>query len=337
MDGITRRSLLAGAGALGSSFLFSRGAHAAEITLKLGHDVPESHTIHKRVVEAVANISRESGGRIAVQVFSNSQLGSSVDMLSQVRSGALELQIVGAPLGNTLQIASINATAFAFPSTTKAYEAMDGELGDHVRKTVAAKLGIVPFDKTWDFGGFRQITTSSKPIQAPGDLQGMKLRVPVTPLYNSTFRALGASPVSINYAEVYSALQTGVADGQENPLALIEAGRFYEVQKYCSLSNHIWETATLVANAGAWEKIPADLQAILRKSFGEAAVQQRQDAAEMNSKLQESLAGKGLVFNSVDPKPFQAALSAAGYYTEWQRKFGDEAWALLERYSGKLA
>jgi tripartite ATP-independent transporter DctP family solute receptor len=311
-------------------------ARAAEFTLRLGNDVPETHSVHKRLVEAAGLIGTDTGGRVEIQVFPNSQLGSSVDMFSQVRSGALDMMTVGTPLGNTVQLASITGIAFAFPNLEQAWAAADGELGDHVRKVVSEQAGIVMFDQVWDFGGYRHTTTSTRPIVTPADFQGMKLRVPVTPLYNSTFRALGASPVSINYVEVYSALQTGVADGQENPLALIETGRFYEVQKYLSLTGHIWDAVTLVANPGSLSRLPADLQEIITARMNEAAKKQRQDSLDLNAQIQQSLADKGLIINEVEKEPFRQALKDAGYYTEWKGKYGEEAWALLEKYADKL-
>lgn len=336
MNKISRRTVVAGAGALLGASILPYRARAAEFNIRVGNDVPETHSVHKRLVEAAEQIGADTGGRVQIQVFPNSQLGSSVDMFSQVRSGALDMMTVGTPLGNTIPLASITGVAFAFPTLERAWEAANGELGDHVRKVVSEQAGIIMFDQVWDFGGYRHTTTSTKPIVAPEDFAGMKLRVPVTPLYNSTFRALGASPVSINYAEVYSALQTGVADGQENPLALIETGRFYEVQKYLSLTGHIWDAVTLVANPGTWSSLPADLQEIVSNRMNEAARNQRQDSLALNAEIQQTLANSGLTVNEVDKEPFRKALRDAGYYTEWKEKYGEEAWALLEKYADGL-
>src|SRR6185312_13338766 len=124
--------------------------------------------------------------------------------------------------------------------------ALDGKLGSYLRAQIN-KAGIVAMDKIWD-NGFRQITTSRKPIVQPADLQGLKIRVPVSALWISLFKSLGAAPTSINFAEVYSALQTHVVDGQENPPAIISAAKLYEVQKYCSLTNHMWDGWWLLVN-----------------------------------------------------------------------------------------
>ncbi|WP_435336195.1 TRAP transporter substrate-binding protein, partial [Klebsiella pneumoniae] len=110
-------------------------------------------------------------------------------------------------------------------------------------------------ERIWD-NGFRQITSSTRPIAGPADLQGFKIRVPVSPLWTSMFKALDSAPASINFAEVYSSLQTKIVDGQENPLAIISTAKLYEVQKYCSLTNHMWDGFWFLANRRAWERLP---------------------------------------------------------------------------------
>ena len=191
-------------------------------------------------------------------------------------------------------------------------------------------------DRIWD-NGFRQITSSSKPINTPDDLKGFKIRVPVSPLWTSMFKAFDAAPASINFAEVYSALQTKVVEGQENPLAIIQTAKLYEVQKYCSLTNHMWDGFWFLANKKAWEKLPPDLRAIVAKHINAAGVAERADVAALNATVQKDLASKGMTFNDTSADAFRAQLRKAGFYAEWKGKFGDEGWAILERSVGKLA
>ena len=223
---------------------------------------------------------------------------------------------------------------FAFKDTPQALGAMDGELGALVRADVA-KRGLLAFEKIFD-SGFRQITTSTKPIKAPEDLAGLKIRVPPAALWTSMFRDFGASPTSINFSEVYSALQTKIADGQENPLSVIDTGKLYEVQKYCSVTNHMWDGFWLLANPRAFKRLPADMQTIVTREFTQAAMEERGDVAALNARLRGELSGKGLAFNDVDPNAFRQALRQAGFYTEWKGKFGDEAWKTLEASVGAL-
>jgi tripartite ATP-independent transporter DctP family solute receptor len=197
-------------------------------------------------------------------------------------------------------------------------------------------VNLVAFENIWD-NGYRQITSSSKPINGPDDLKGFKIRVPVSPLWTSMFKALDAAPASINFNEVYSALQTKVVEGQENPLAIIQTAKLYEVQKFCSLTNHMWDGFWFLANARSFNKLPKDLQEIVRRNFNAAAVKEREDVRALNDSLQADLAGKGMAFNKPDPEAFRAALRKAGFYAEWKGKYGDEPWKLLEKYTGALA
>jgi len=155
-------------------------------------------------------------------------------------------------------------------------------------------------------------------------------------MWTSLFRALGASPVSVNFSEVYAALQTRVAEGQENPLAIIETAKLYEVQKYLSMTNHMWDGFWFLANADAWSRLPPDLQAIVTKRVNEAGLAMRADVAKLNDELARTLAAQGMSIATPDTEPFRAQLRKAGFYAEWKRKFGDPAWALLERYAGTL-
>jgi tripartite ATP-independent transporter DctP family solute receptor len=328
----TGTSILAGAVA---APLVAR-AQSAQWTYKYANNLPDSHPMNVRAREMAAAIKDQTGGRFEMQIFPSSQLGSDTDTLSQLRSGGVEFfTLSGLILSTLVPAASINGLGFAFPSYDAVWRAMDGDLGAYVRAQIA-KSGLIAMEKIWD-NGFRQTTTSTKPIVTPDDFKGMKLRVPVSPLWTSMFKALDAAPTSINFNEVYSALQTKIVDGQENPLAIISTAKLYEVQKYCSLTNHMWDGFWFLANQRAWQALPEDVRGIVAKNINSAGLKEREDVAELNATLQKSLAAKGLVFNQPDPAPFRDKLRAAGFYSEWKTKYGDEAWGILEKSTGKLA
>jgi TRAP-type transport system periplasmic protein len=335
---MTRRRVLAGLTLLTSSTAAPRIARTqqAQWAYKYANNLPETHPMNLRAREMAAAIKQETNGRFDLQIFPGSQLGSDTDTLSQIRSGGVEFfTLSGLILSTLVPAASINGMGFAFPDYDTVWKAMDGDLGAYIRVQIA-KANLIAMDKIWD-NGFRQTTTSTKPVQAPDDFRGMKLRVPVSPLWTSMFKALDASPASINFNEVYSALQTKVVDGQENPLAIISTAKLYEVQKYCSLTNHMWDGFWFLANRRAWEALPDDVRGIVAKHINAAGLKERDDVAKLNATLQQDLAAKGLIFNRPDPAPFRDKLRAAGFYTEWKGKYGDEAWSLLERSVGKLA
>jgi tripartite ATP-independent transporter DctP family solute receptor len=321
-------------GGIGAPFV-ARAADA-EFTYKYANNLPDTHPLNVRAREMSAAVKAETGGRVDIQIFPSNQLGSDTDMLSQIRSGGVEFfTLSGLILATLVPAASINGIGFAFPDYETVWKAMDGDLGAYVRGEIG-KANLVVMDKIWD-NGFRQTTSSTKPINGPEDFKGFKIRVPVSPLWTSMFKAFDASPASINFSEVYSALQTKVVEGQENPLALISTAKLYEVQKYCSLTNHMWDGFWFLANKRAWERLPEDLRAIVAKNINAAAMKEREDTAKLNATVREELAGKGLIFNQPVVAPFRDKLRQAGFYAEWKGKYGDQAWALLEKAVGSLA
>ena len=310
-------------------------ARGQALKYKVGTDLPVTHSVNVRLKEAIDAIGKETQGKVELSLFPNNQLGSDTDMMSQVRAGALEFATFpGTVMSTLIPVTSVTGVGFAFSGYDKVWAAMDGDVGNHIRKAIE-KINLQPFESTWD-NGFRQITTSTKPIKAPEDLKNVKLRVPVVPLWVSMFKALGAAPVSLPLSEAYQALQTKVADGQENPLALIDTAKFYEVQKFCSLTNHAWDGFWFVASGKIWKSVPADVQQIMQKHINAAAKKQRDDIAKANVDLQKSLESKNLQFNKVDGAPFQAALKSANFYKQAKSQFGDEAWAMLQKYAGDI-
>ncbi|NMG45270.1 DctP family TRAP transporter solute-binding subunit [Aromatoleum toluvorans] len=342
MAHITRRQFLTAAAIVGAAAV-SRTALAqaaagksAEFKLKLGTDLPMTHSVNVRLQEAIDAIAADTGGRVAIQLFPNNQLGSDSDMMSQIRAGALELATFpGTVMSTLIPATSITGVGFAFNGYKEVWSAMDGEVGNHIRRAIE-KVNLVPFDTVWD-NGFRQITSSTRPIRTPEDLRNFKIRVPVVPLWVSMFKAIDAAPVSLPLSEAYQALQTKVADGQENPLALIDSAKFFEVQKYCSLTNHSWDGFWFIANARVWKSLPADVQQVMTKHINAAARKQREDIARANVDLQKTLEAKGLAFNQVDGTAFRQLLSKNGFYAQWREKFGAETWSLLQKYAGDIA
>lgn len=311
-------------------------AQGAEFSFKFANNLPDTHPLNTRAAEMAAAIKAETDGRVELQIFPNNQLGSDTDMLSQVRSGGIDFfTLSGLILSTLVPAASINGIGFAFPDYDTVWKAMDGDLGAHVRDEIR-KAGLEVMDMIWD-NGFRQTTSSTRPINTPEDFKGFKIRVPVSPLWVSLFKAFEAAPASINFSEVYSALQTKVVEGQENPLAIISTAKLYEVQKYCSLTNHMWDGFWFLANRHAWEVVPADLRALVSKHVNAAAVKEREDVAKLNAGLQQELTAKGLLFNQPSTALFREKLRSAGFYSEWRGKYGDQAWGLLEKATGKLS
>lgn len=330
---LARRSLLPGIAA--APFAIGRARAAARFSYKFASNVPLSHPLNQRMQQAADRIRSDSDGALEIRIFPSNQLGSDTELLTQLRAGAVEFfTLSGLILSTLAPAAAISGVGFAFPDYATVWQAMDGELGGFVRGEIA-QARLVVMDRIWD-NGFRHITTSTKPVRAPDDLKGFRMRVPVSPLWTSMFRAFGAAPVSINASEMYSALQTHIADGQENALSAIWTTRIYEVQKYLALTGHMWDGYWFLANARAWAVLPPDLRSLAARHIDAAALDQRADLEKLNTDLRGALEAKGMAFNTVDKTAFRDRLRDAGFYQDWRERFGAQPWALLERYAGTL-
>jgi TRAP-type transport system periplasmic protein len=332
---LSRRHVMMGAAGVSTATILHWPADAAEFNYKLGGSSPMEHPAMAHSQAAANKIKEQSNGRMEITMYPNSVLGGDTAMIAQVISGALEMYILPIDLlAPRNPVCGIPGVGFAFPDYDHVWAAMDGDLGDMLRGA-AEQIGLYCLDKGYDHG-FRQVTTRTKPINGPDDLRGFKIRLPVAPYLISLFRHLGASPTAINFNEVYSALQTGIVDGQENPLVLIDTAKLYEVQRYCSLTNHVWAGFHVSFSVPAWKKLPPDLQEIVRSNFSEAALAERQDFVKMTTSEQQNLAAKGLTFNAPDTAPFREVLAKNGFYPDMKKTAGDQAWTLLEKYVGPL-
>jgi TRAP-type C4-dicarboxylate transport system substrate-binding protein len=196
------------------------------------------------------------------------------------------------------------------------------------------KANLVGLPKIMDFG-FRHLTSTSKQIRTPADLENFKIRVPSGPLWTSLFKAFGAAPTTVQIAEVYSALRTGLIDGTDLPLLTMAEFKVPEVQKYVSLTRHMWDGPWMLANKGVWEKLPQPVTEVIVKHFNQAADDQREDVRKYDENFLAQSKNSGLTILEVDSQAFRAKLQATGFYAEWKQKFGAESWTVLEKYAGE--
>ena len=311
-------------------------AAGPEFAYKFATGQDPTHPVNIRLNEAFDRILAKTSGRLEIKLFPANQLGTETNVISQIRSGGLEFTILSASILATLvPVSGIANTAYAFNNYDDVWKAMDGTLGQYIQAQIA-KVGLVPNAKIWD-NGFRQCTSSTRDLRGPEDFAGFKIRVPPAPMLTSFFSAIGASPTPMNFAEVYTALQTRIIEGQENALSLIATTRLYEVQKFCALTGHSWDGYWPLANKGAWERLPTDLRELVTGELDRSGVDQRADVAERDRTLRGELTTKGLTFRDVDKTKFREVVAKTTYYKDWKTKYGDEAWGNLEAVSGKLS
>jgi TRAP-type C4-dicarboxylate transport system substrate-binding protein len=182
--------------------------------------------------------------------------------------------------------------------------------------------------------GMRQVAAMSRPITSPQDFAGMKIRVPLGQMMLDTFGAFGAQPVTTPANKIYESLQNGVVDAQENPLAILQGFKLYELVKYVSLTNHMWSGFNAMAHPATWNALPDDIKGVIERNVAKYVRQQRLDQGALNASLRDDFVQRGLVFNEVDQTAFRDKLP--GVYAIWKEKLGSKCWSLVEAEVGKL-
>ncbi len=336
---VSRRTLL-GASALGSAAVAApwvARAQSAEFTYKYANNLPVAHPMNQRAKEMADAIKAETNGRVEIQIFPSNQLGSDTDMLSQLRSGGIEFfTLSGLILSTLVPVASINGIGFAVPGLSVGVEG-DGRRPRPVRpqpdrqgqpRRHGEDLGQrVPPDDVLDQAdpgpgrpeGLQDPRAGLAALDV--DVQGVRPRRPPA----------STSPRSTPRCRPRS------STARRNPLAIIATAKLYEVQKFCSLTNHMWDGFWFLANRRAWERLPENLRTVVAKQVNAAGVKEREDVAQLNAGLQKELTDKGMVINQPKAEAFRDKLRSAGFYAEWKGKYGDEAWSILEKYTGKLS
>ena len=294
---------------------FSSNAFAVTLTLGHGASPGNPRTI---AAEAFAKmVSERTKGSVTIKIAGAEQLGNDVAMLTSLRIGALDLTAnsQGPAAGLVPEVAALGLP-FLFSDADAAHKVLSGPVGERLNKRFS-EVGIVVLD-WWD-NGIRHITNSKRPINMPADLKGLKIRTPADPMTVDIFQALGAATQQIAFGELYVALQQGVVDGQENPLANIASNKLYEVNKYVSLSGHKWESTPFLMSQVAVKKVkPAELE-IIKKAAKEAGALQRRLMAETDRKLlAEFKANPNIAVNQANRAEFQAA--TASVVEKWKAK-----------------
>jgi tripartite ATP-independent transporter DctP family solute receptor len=288
-------------------------AQAPMVKLTLGHGAAPSNPRHEAAVLFADRIKAKTNGRIEIQVAHSAQLGDDAAMVTAMRSGTLDMSAnsQGAVASVVPEFATLGLP-FLFPNVQKAWQVMDGPIGKELAKRAEAK-GMVVLG-LWD-NGIRQMSNSKRPIKAPADLKGLKMRTPPDAVTVDIMTALGADPQQIKFSELYVALQQGVVDGQENPLTNIASAKLYEVQKYISLTGHKYESAPFLMSKRAWERLTSADQKIFHEAAAEATTTQRRLNKEADDKLIAELKSKGVQIDNVDRKAFVDATKSV--YTKW--------------------
>src|SRR5262245_54915733 len=317
----TRRTLLAGAAAAGTTIIV-KPAQAADYSFKQYHNQAATGTLHRNLTAMWEAIRAETNGRVEATVYAeNNKLpGGDPDALKMLIAGEIQFfTLMGGIIGTVVPVAEAQQLPFAFKSAGEAHKAIDGPLGRYIGEEMAVK-GMHLFPVAGFDNGMRQVASIPRPITEPADFDGMKIRVPPGQMMLDTFGAFGAKPVTTSANKIYDALKNGQVDAQENPLAILEGFKLYELVKYVSLTNHMWSGFNQMAHLPTWKSLPEDIKGTIERNITKYVRAQRTDQIALNAELRNDFVRRGLIFNEVDQAAFRARLP--GVYATWKERFG---------------
>lgn len=278
-------------------------------TIKLAHVVAETQSTHIAARDVFKKyVEEKSAGKIKVEIYPNGQLGSDRQAIEAVQLGTIQMTIpAAAVLSGFEKKFQVFDLPYLFKSKEAAYKALDGELGKKLNQEVE-KIGLI--NMAYGENGFRHISNNKKPIEKPADLKGLKIRTMENPVHLATFKALGANPTPIAFGELYTALQQGTVDAQENPIPLVFTSKFYEVQKYYSLDGHVYAATVVLINKDFFSQLPADLQKVVREGAEKYRDEQRKISSQQDVEMLDALKKSGMMVNELTDAQKQVFIDA---------------------------
>lgn len=313
------------------TFSAAKAEDISERTIKIGIGLNEDHPQAQAVKKFGELVKQKSDGKIKVKLFAGGTLGNDVTMISSLQGGTLEMTVpdTSTLVGSAgLEPFGLINLPFLFAKAEQADALLDGPFGQQLLARLPEK-GLIGLG-FWE-NGFRQVTNSRRPINTAADFAGLKLRVIQNPLFIETFTSLGASAQPMPFPEVYTALEQGVVDGQENPLATILASKFYEVQDNTVISNHIYSVWALLMSKKFWDKLSPDEQKLITEAGKEATVAEREIIRAYSADALEQLKGQGMAVTTLpDTEVAKLREMTKPVWTKFTKQFGqDSADAML--------
>ncbi|RBW67959.1 TRAP transporter substrate-binding protein [Bacillus taeanensis] len=282
------------------------GAAGEAKTLQVGITLAEDSHYYKGLEHFADLVEEKTDGELTVEIFPNGSLGGERDMVESLQVGTLDMVLSSTgPLGGFAPEINVVDLPFLFESREHAYNVLDGEIGQNL---LANLEGQSLKGLAWWENGFRHVTNSKQPIEKPEDLQGLKIRTMENNVHMDSFKALGADPTPMSFTELFTAMQQGVVDGQENPIPIISTSRFYEVQDYLTLTGHFYSPAALLVSTQVFDGLTEEQQKALQEAAAEGAKYEREIVAEMEEEMIADLKEQGMqIVENVDKKAFQEA------------------------------
>ncbi|WP_080872035.1 TRAP transporter substrate-binding protein [Oceanobacillus timonensis] len=291
---------------------------------KMTHISDESHLWHRTAVKFADLVEEKTDGKVVIDIYPNSQLGSEVDNINSIRYGATDVTITGETLEVWTPNAIMLAMPYAFESQEHMRDVIEGDIGEKIEQDIKKDVGLTPL---FYMERAPRNLTSNYPISTPEDLQGFSMRVPNVPLFLDSWSSAGAQPQVISLSEVFTGLQQSVIDGQENPNDLIESNGFYEVQNYLNTTEHVRSWIYVVVGTEQMEALPEDQQEAVNEAAAEAEAYSQELFEEEMETVRQSLVDNGMEINEdVDQEAFREAMLPAleDYFDEEQLELYQE-------------
>jgi len=272
-------------------------AQIQERTIRFGHVVQQGHPISLGAQKFAELVAARSGGKIKVQELGGGTIGGEAQQLSAVQGGVQDMTLPSATImGGVVKEFTLLDIPFSFSKAEQVDALVQGPFGQALMAKLADK-GMVGLT-FWETG-FRNFTNSRKPVVNVEDLKGLKLRVIPNPMFMESFSALGTNPVPMAFPELYGALESKAMDAQENPFSVVLTSKFYEVQKFLSVTNHVYTANPVVISKRTWDSMSAQEQKIIQDSIREAGEYQRKLSREASAEARKELSAKGMQINDV--------------------------------------
>lgn len=319
---VTKRRFLSIAAVLVFLLVFGGISAEAAVQLKLGHSVSDQHPYHLGAQRFKEIVEKETNGAIEIALFPNNQLGTGErDLLEGLQLGTVDFYVGSTgPMGGFEKKFMLFDFPFLFKSKEQAYSVLDGEIGQYVMGLLD-KIGIKGL--AWYENGFRHFTNSKRPVNTPEDVKGLKLRTMENKIHMALWRAMGADPTPMAWGEVFTALQQGTVDGQENPIPIIYVQKINEVQKHLAITGHVFSPAMIAVAKAKFDALPKEHQDIIMKAAKESALYQREQITKMENEQVQKLKDLGMLVTTPDVAAFRKATKSV--YDEFRGELGDDA------------
>ncbi|MEW9671443.1 DctP family TRAP transporter solute-binding subunit [Ammoniphilus sp. 3BR4] len=295
---------------------------ADAISLKIGHTLSDTSHYQEGMKKFKELVEQKTNGAVTLEIFPNGALGGERDMIEGLNVGSIDMVLTSTgPMSGFVPEVTVVDLPFLFRDADHAHKVLDGEIGDGLRTKVEETMGVKTL--AWWENGFRNITSGKQAVNKPEDLKGQKIRTMENDIHMDSFSAMGAQPTPMSFTELFTAMQQGVIDGEENPVPVIMTSRFYEVQKHLTMTRHFYSPSLILMAKGKYDALTPEQQQAIAEAAVEAGQYERQVVQDMEKQYLGELKEKGMeIVENPDLQPFVDAVQSV--YDKYVPQFGQD-------------